>query len=116
VADLAHVVTRRIPSASWLVRTASVALCVVALGFVSLFVLVLGRGGELALITRPLSLQVVLVLPYLVVAIALATAVGTVFAWIDRYWSLAARIHQTLLALLGLGFSWQLWVLGFVSL
>jgi hypothetical protein len=36
-------------------------------------------------------------------------------AVLDRYWSLTARIHQTIVALLGLGFSWQLSTLGFLA-
>jgi hypothetical protein len=106
---------RRLTSPPWLARAAGVGLSGVSLGFVVLFAFVLGSGGELTLITRPLPMQVALALPSLVAAFTLGTTVGTLLAWRYRYWSLAARIHQTILALLGLAFTWQLWTLGFLT-
>jgi hypothetical protein len=97
-------------------RTASVALSAVSLGFVLLLVAVIESGSELALITRPVPMQVALVLPYLIVLFTLGTTAGAVLGWSHRYWSWRARIHHTLLALLGLGFCWQLVRLGFIAL
>jgi hypothetical protein len=91
-------------------------LSAVSIGFVGLFVGVLEAGGDLTLVTRPLAMRVALGLPYLVGVLALATTAGALLAWRHRYWSLSARIHQTLLALLGLAFCWQLWALGFLAL
>lgn len=101
---------------TWLARTASVGLSAVSLGFVLLMLVVIESGGELILITRPVPMQVALTLPYLIVLCTLGTTAGAVLAWWNRYWSWRARIHHTLLALLGLGFSWQLVRLGFITL
>jgi hypothetical protein len=60
-------------------------------------------------------MRVALALPYLVGSLALVTTAGALLAWRYRYWSLRARIHQTVLALLGLAFSWQLSTLGFLT-
>jgi hypothetical protein len=57
-------------------------------------------------------MRVALALPPIVAVLALATAAGAVLAWRHRYWSLAARVHQTVLAALGLGFVWGLAALG----
>ncbi|MFC7770741.1 hypothetical protein ACFQS5_18645 [Salinirubellus sp. GCM10025899] len=111
---LAHAAKRRLTTPSWLARAAGVALSGVSVGFVVLFVSVLEVGGELALLTRPLPMRVALALPYLVGSLALVTTAGALLAWRYRYWSLRARIHQTVLALLGLAFSWQLSMLGFL--
>jgi hypothetical protein len=107
-------VKRRLTSASWLARVASVGLSSISIGFVVLFVFVLETGGDLTLFTRPLPMQIALALPYLIGALTFGTTVGVVLAWRYRYWSLTTRIHQTVLALLGLVFSWQLSTLGFL--
>lgn len=107
---------RRVSSPSWLARAAGVGLCGVSIGFIGLFLFVLETAGEFTLITRPLPMQVTLALPYLIGVFTLATTAGAMLAWRYRYWSLPARIHQTILALLGLAFSWQLSILGFIAL
>ncbi|WP_222914373.1 hypothetical protein [Natrinema sp. SYSU A 869] len=76
---------------------------------------VLDTGGDLTLFTRPLQMQIALALPYLIGVLTLGTTAGALLAWRYRYWSLHARIHQTILALLGLAFSWQLSMLGFLA-
>ena len=104
----------RVRSPAWLSRASGVGLCFSALGFVAALGFALAQGGQIALITRPLPMQVALALPWLVLAFAVATTLGVALAWWRRYWSLAARVHQTVLALLGLAFVWQLWTLGFL--
>jgi hypothetical protein len=111
-----HGVKRRLTSASWLARAASVGLGSVSIGFVMLFMFVLKTGGDLTLFTRPLPMQIALTLPYLIAVLTLGITAGTLLAWRYRYWSLPARIHQTVLALLGLAFCWQLSTLGFLGL
>lgn len=100
---------------AWLARTASVGLSAVSLGFFLLLGVLIERGGELTLITRPVPIQFALALPYLVLLFTLGTTAGALLAWWNRYWSRRVRIHQTLLAALGLGFSWQLVRLGFIT-
>lgn len=108
--------THRVTSVAWLARAAGVGLSGVSIGFVLLFVFVIDSGGELTLITRPLPMQLALALPYLIGILTLGTAAGALLAWWNSYWSLRVRIHQTILALLGVGFSWQLATLGFLTL
>ncbi|MCY4732084.1 hypothetical protein KY092_16095 [Natronomonas gomsonensis] len=101
-------------SPSWLSRAAGVGLCSVSIGFVVLFVFVLETGGDLTLITRPLPMQIALALPPVIAILAAVTAGGAILAWWHSYWSLRIRLHQTVLAVLGVGFSWQLATLGFL--
>lgn len=107
---------RSVTSPSWLARAAGIGLSGVSMGFALLFLFLVARGGELTLITRPLPVQFVLALPYLIVLLTLGTILGAILAWWNHYWSRPARIHQTILTLLGLGFSWQLTTLGFLTL
>ncbi|WP_276259662.1 hypothetical protein [Haloglomus litoreum] len=107
--------SRRLTSPRWLARAAGAGLSLTALGFVLSFLLVVG-GGTRTLLTRPLPVQIVLGLPYVVVALTAGTTLGAALAWRYRYWSLTGRLHQTALALLGLVFCWALAVLGFLGL
>lgn len=107
---------RSVPSPDWLARGAGIGLSVVSLGFVLLFITALQSGGELALLTRPIPMRIALALPYFIAVLAFGTVVGAGLAWWQRYWSLLARIHQTILAVLGLGFTWQLTELGLLAL
>ena len=107
-------VGRRLGSPAWLSRAAAVGLCGTAIGLVGTLAVAIASHGRIALVTRPSPMRVALLLPYLVSVFAGGTLVGAMLAWWNRYWSLAARIHQTILALLGLGFVWQLAVLGFL--
>lgn len=111
-----HAVKHRLVSPPWLARGAGVGLSCVSIAFIVLFMFVLETGGDLTLITRPLPMQIALALPYLIGALTLGTTAGALLAWRYRYWSLPARIHQTILALLGVAFSWQLSTLGVVAL
>ncbi len=103
-------------SLAWLVRATGIGLSSASLGFVLLVGFIIERGGELTLLTRPLPMQLALALPYLIEVFTLGATAGAVLAWRYRYWSLPARIHHTLLVLLGLGFSWQLVTLGFLPI
>lgn len=93
-----------------------VLLSATAVIFSLCLLLLLDNGGELALITRPLPVRIILLLPYLLALFALGTAVSIPIAWRRSYWSRGVRIHQTLLAILGLGFTWQLFELGFLAI
>lgn len=63
---------------------------------------------ELAYGDPPL-LRVVEVLPFPIVVLALGALVLVVPVWIRRYWSVAGRVHYTVVALAGLGFVWFLY-------
>jgi CubicO group peptidase (beta-lactamase class C family) len=105
---------RRVRSPSWLARTASVGLCVTAVGFLVGVAAVLVARGPTAVFTNPLPLRVVRLLPPLVALLAAGTVLGTAAAWRNGYWSVGTRLHRTLLAALGAGFVWQLSALGFL--
>jgi hypothetical protein len=111
-----HRVRHRLTSPPWLSRAAGVGLSIVSIGFVILFMVVLETGGDLTLFTQPLPMKIALTLPYLIGLLTLGTTVGTLMAWRYRFWSVTTRIHQTVLALLGLVFSWQLSTLGLLPL
>lgn len=107
-------VRRRVASPQWLARAAGVGLSVASIGFVAGFVVVFAEHGLAVFVSNPPSMRVVLALPYLIGVLAAGTAIGAVSAWRNRYWSRTARVHQTVLAVLGLAFVWQLVVLGFL--
>jgi hypothetical protein len=104
----------RTSSPSWLARAAAAGLTVLSVVFVFSFVVLLEIHGPHTLFTRPLPMQIVLALPGLIVLFTFGTTVGAILGWRNRYWSRIVRIQQTLLSLLGLGFSWQLASLGFL--
>lgn len=106
----------RLPSPAWVARVSGVWLSATAVIFSLGLLLLLENGGELALITRPLPVRMILLLPYLVALFALGTAISIPIAWRQSYWSRGVRIHQTLLAILGLGFTWQLFEHGFLAI
>ncbi|RQG93197.1 hypothetical protein EA462_03085 [Natrarchaeobius halalkaliphilus] len=60
-------------------------------------------------------MRLALVLPHFVLISTIGTVAGTGLVWLNHYWSLTARIHQTILSILGIGFTWQLFVLGFLG-
>lgn len=105
---------QRATSLPWLARGAAVGLCVVSLALIGIFIVALGQHGLTLFVSNPPSVQIVLVLSYVVAFFAASTAVGAALAWRFRYWSRIARIHQTVLAVLGLAFVWQLIELGFL--
>lgn len=104
----------RATSLPWLARTAGVGLCVVSLALIGIFVFALGRHGLTLFVSNPPAVQIVSTLSYAVTLLEVGTMIGAIIAWRDRYWSRSARIHQTVLAVLGLAFVWQLFVLGFL--
>lgn len=99
---------RRVTNPRWLARASAVGLCCTAIGFVIGVVVILSTAGPLTLVTMPPRLQALLAVPYLVLLFGIGTVVGAVFGWRRGYWSLRARIHQTLLAILAVVFLWQL--------
>lgn len=112
--SLGRTLRGRVGDPAWLGRASAVALCLSSLGFVAGFLFVVSTGGQLALITMPLSLQVVFALPYLIALSAVGTVAGAVSGWRQGRWSLATRVHQTVLAVLAVLFVWQLFALGFL--
>lgn len=104
----------RLGNSAWRGRAIAASLCLTSIAFVVGFLGVLSRVGVIGLLTEPLSLRIVLALPYLVTLLAAGTLLSALSGWWHGYWSLYARIHQTVLAILGLLITWQLVVLGFV--
>lgn len=106
---------RRLGSSAWLSRAAAVGLCSTSLVFVATLGAAIASHGQVALVTKPPEIRIALALAYLVPAFAAGTAVGAVLGWRNRYWSPATRVHQTALALLGVGLVWKLSALGFLG-
>lgn len=114
IGALRRALGRRVGNLAWVGRASAVGLCLSSIAFVAGFVFVLSSGGNLALATVPLLLRVVFALPYLVALFAFGTVAGAVSGWRQGYWSLAGRVHQTILAVIAVVFAWQLLVLGFL--
>lgn len=114
IGALKRALGRRVGNLAWVGRASAVGLCLSSIAFVAGFVFVLSSGGNLALATVPLLLRVVFALPYLVALFAFGTVAGAVSGWRQGYWSLAGRVHQTILAVIAVVFAWQLLVLGFL--
>lgn len=114
VERLSSSLDRRLTTPAWLARVSALGLCVSSLGFVALVVAGFAIEGELAIVTTPLPLRLALWLPPFVAAFAAGTLAGAVVGWYDRYWSFPVRIHQTILAALGVLFVWQLFAHGFL--
>jgi hypothetical protein len=111
---LRHALRNRFLSPRWLARSSAVALSVTSIAFALGFVLIFGDHGLTLFVSNPPTTRAVLVLPSLVAVFAFGTTVGAVLAWRDGDWSRLGRLHQTLLAVLGLAFVWQLAALGFL--
>ncbi len=107
-------ITDRYTDPRWLFRAVSASLCIVSIAFVGLLTLGLALGGNRAVITQPPSLQIAQLLPPVIVLLTLLTGLSLPVAWVRGYWSAIARVHQTIMAVLGLVFVWQLRVLGFI--
>lgn len=105
---------QRVRNPAWLGRASAVGFCVTVLVFAGSFVFALMNLDQFALLIVPAWLQAVLALPYVVAVFALGTVAGAVSGWRHSHWSLAARIHQTVLAGLAILFVWQLTALGFL--
>ena len=77
--------------------------------FVAGIVLLVGAGTAASILTGlPLWFQVALGLPTIGAVGAVAMLAGGLLAWRERYWSVASRIHYTVLALSSLAFAWVL--------
>jgi CubicO group peptidase (beta-lactamase class C family) len=85
---------------AWLLSALSVSFAV-GLAFA------LGDTNEIAFGLTPL-LKGVLILARVCVTLAALTAAGCFVAWRNRYWRFSGRLHYTLVALAGVGFSWFL--------
>lgn len=107
-------IRNRVRRPDWFGRASGVGLSLSVLMFVSLIGVSFAMSGQLMLVTEPLSLRIAFVFPPLIAVLTLGTLVGAIMGWWKGYWSRTVRIHQTLLAFLGLLFLWQLITFGFM--
>ncbi len=56
----------------------------------------------------PPVVMAIFVLPLLAAALAVVVSLLAFAAWKNRYWSLAGRLHYSLVAVAGLAFAWSL--------
>ena len=57
----------------------------------------------------PLLLKRALLAPQFIVGLSAVTFLGCLIAWINGYWRFTGRLHYTLVALAGIGFTWLLY-------
>jgi hypothetical protein len=79
----------------------------VSVGFGIALAYVLQDANDIAFGMTP-RLNALLAVPQFCVGLAALTVVGCMIAWIKRYWRLTGRLHYTLVALAGIGFTWFL--------
>jgi CubicO group peptidase (beta-lactamase class C family) len=85
-----------------------------AVGFAVTLVIVLQDPNELAFGLTP-PLRGLLVLPQACAVLAGLTVLACLIAWFKGYWRLSGRLHFTLVALAGLGFTWFLYYWNLLS-
>jgi hypothetical protein len=111
---------RRRPSrGEWLGRSLAALVAALYLSFVGLLLMVIINTAEqqpyLLLFGLPPQNAPLFVVPWVAGALSLGLAPVAYLAWRDRYWSLAGRIHFTLVTAATLGFFWLLLDWGLVS-
>jgi CubicO group peptidase (beta-lactamase class C family) len=79
----------------------------VSLGFGAALAYVLKDPSEIAFGMTP-RLNALLAVPQFCAGLAAITVLGCLVAWIKRYWRVTGRLHYTLVALAGIGFTWFL--------
>lgn len=103
------------PAAPWsahLARPLAAAMCTSSLVFLAGMLPVLVKAERL-LFAIPPVIRIILLLPVVSATLAVPTTALAIIAWRNRYWSLPARLHFTLVATAGLVFLgvlryWQL--------
>jgi CubicO group peptidase (beta-lactamase class C family) len=83
-------------------------LSVAAIGFTGGLVYVLRDPNEIAFGLPP-AMQWLLVATQVCGGLAALTVLGCLVAWWRRYWRFTGRLHYTLVALAGVGFTWFLY-------
>jgi hypothetical protein len=83
-------------------------LCVAALAFGGGLAFALKDPSEIAFGLTPL-LKLLIALTPVCAALALVTVLCCLIAWRQRYWRFTGRLHYTLVALAGIGFTWFLY-------
>jgi len=85
-----------------------------SVAFVALLAAGAAVAGQLLFVVQPLPFVVATALPWPIAVLTTATAVGTLLAWREGYWSRRVRVYWTVMVLFGLVFVWQLHSLGFM--
>ncbi|HLN28622.1 MAG TPA: hypothetical protein VK395_12840 [Gemmataceae bacterium] len=82
-------------------------LAALTIAFAASLAYVVRDPNEIAFGLPPL-LRSLLVLPQFCAVLAALTFLGCMIAWKNHYWRISGRVHFTLVALAGLGFTWFL--------
>ena len=80
----------------------------VSLGFVVGLTFVIADPNEITFGMWP-ALKVLFAVTQVCAVFAALTVLGCLIAWKNRYWRVAGRLHYTLVALAGVGFTWFLY-------
>lgn len=83
-------------------------LSATAIGFTAGLAYVMVDSNEIAFGLSPLLKGLLAATP-VCAALAALTAIGCLIAWWRRYWRFTGRLHYTLVALAGVGFTWFLY-------
>jgi CubicO group peptidase (beta-lactamase class C family) len=83
-------------------------LSAVSIGFTVGLLVVMLDPDQIVFGLSP-SVKILLALTPICAALAALAVLGCLFAWIKGYWRLTGRIHYTLVALAGIGFTWFLY-------
>ncbi|WP_225316377.1 hypothetical protein [Haloferax sp. CBA1149] len=94
-------------AARWLLGVSSLLWLATVVIFVFAW---LNFNAEVA--SPSLALRVGMVLPYLALVGTVGSAVATVLAWRDDYWTVPIRLHYTIVTLAAFLVAWQLSLLG----
>jgi CubicO group peptidase (beta-lactamase class C family) len=84
-------------------------MCAAGVGFAIGLCLVLWEPEDIAYGLTP-QLKALLALTPACAGLALLTGLGCLIAWVKGYWRFSGRLHYTLVALAGAGFTWFLYV------
>jgi CubicO group peptidase (beta-lactamase class C family) len=93
---------------SGLVSCLAWLLSVVSLAFVAAIVFILRDPSDIVFGVPPL-LKHLLVIPPICAGLTIFIVLGCLLAWRNRYWRVTGRLHYTLVALAGVGFTWFLY-------
>jgi hypothetical protein len=89
-------------------------LAATCLGFVGAFLIAVSDPEKIVYGTSR-ALSYALLVPQVCVGLAGVALLGSIVAWSNGYWRLSGRLHDTLVALAGVGFAWFLYYWNLLS-
>jgi len=110
--DMVRALRRRAPRAAWLARWLAALVATLHLAFMALLLILIINTSNaqpyLLLFGLPPEAAPLFIVPWVAGALSLGLVLLAWPVWRERFWSLAGRIHYTLVTLAALGFVWLL--------